>query len=1064
MLKRNACLRLAPILILLAFPRLAVVQVESPSTTNVTRGFSLKQYGGVSLSTSGAADTTATGYAEILQAPGTAPSGLEFLSYRQNDVLISETAISASRPIRSGRIYAEMSDSVDTGLAIANPNDSPVSINFFFSNATGNVGSGTTTIPAKDHVAAFLSDTSVFKGPSPFQGTLSFTASAPIAAAAIHGLRNERGEFLMSTLSVLDMDAPASQFSLLPHFADGAGWTTQILLVNPTDSPLTGVLEFRDDAGVVLGVEIAGASGNLYSIPARSSQKLVTRGLSTLKSGSIRVVPAAATAPVAMALFSYKPDSTTLSETISIGTATGAKALRTYAEYYGAPDEPGSVRAGVALTNASGASADVTVELFNIDGSKLGLPAPVTFILPAYGHTAKFLDDIFANGSLPNRFQGTVRISTTAASGIAAVGLRARLNERRDFLAVATTPIDESLPPVGSTTFFPQIAGGSGYATQFILINRAAGTATTQGTLQVVSKPGSAPLSLLPAMARASGSIAITTDGSRVFNVNPDSASVSVIDGRDEKLIAEIPVGKDPGSIALSPDDRFAFVTNRESSTLTVVDTQTLQVRSSAATDAEPYGVVVAPAGNVAYVASAAQYAIDIFRIADGQAAFTSRIAVGSRPKGLAISSDGSTLYVTHFLSGAVSVISTLSARVTQVIATGADSNMVQKIAISPGNHRAYLPHLRSNVTNPFLLFDTTVFPTLSVLDLDHDRSAPAERVDLSVGAVSVNMPVDVAFSTDGARLYSVQMGSGDLAVIDLQARQRTALIDVGDGPSGVVVSPDGGTAFVNNTLSDDVAVVDLQALRVRKRITVTRSPLSELVHRGKVLFFSSLTSEVSRDRWMSCASCHFDAEQDGRTWIFSSGPRNTTSLRGVADTLPLHWSADRDEVQDFEFTIRTLQAGTGLIRSGEPNPELGASNAGRSPDLDALAAYVMSLQVKPSPFGGNVERGRSVFNDPDTGCSTCHSAPLYADSTMKGTRFILHDVGTGDGPGERVGASFDTPSLRGIWDTAPYLHDGSAPTLRDVLITRNPQDRHGRTSQLSDSQISDLIAFLRSL
>ena len=99
----------------------------------------------------------------------------------------------------------------------------------------------------------------------------------------------------------------------------------------------------------------------------------------------------------------------------------------------------------------------------------------------------------------------------------------------------------------------------------------------------------------------------------------------------------------------------------------------------------------------------------------------------------------------------------------------------------------------------------------------------------------------------------------------------------------------------------------------------------------------------------MSCESCHADGEQDGRTWLFPDGPRNTTNLRGLAHTHPLHWSADRDEVQDFEFTIRELQAGTGLL--DDPHPELGSPNTGRSADLDALAVFVESLQPKPSPF-----------------------------------------------------------------------------------------------------------------
>ena len=64
----------------------------------------------------------------------------------------------------------------------------------------------------------------------------------------------------------------------------------------------------------------------------------------------------------------------------------------------------------------------------------------------------------------------------------------------------------------------------------------------------------------------------------------------------------------------------------------------------------------------------------------------------------------------------------------------------------------------------------------------------------------------------------------------------------------------------------------------------------------------------------------------------------------------------------------------------------------------------------------------------------------------------------------DRPGDQFDTPTLLELWRSGPYLHDGSAPTLRDVLTTRNPENRHGRTAQLTPEQINDLVAFLESL
>jgi len=57
-----------------------------------------------------------------------------------------------------------------------------------------------------------------------------------------------------------------------------------------------------------------------------------------------------------------------------------------------------------------------------------------------------------------------------------------------------------------------------------------------------------------------------------------------------------------------------------------------------------------------------------------------------------------------------------------------------------------------------------------------------------------------------------------------------------------------------------------------------------------------------------------------------------------------------------------------------------------------------------------------------------------------------------------------DTPTLRFLFDSGPYLHDGSAATLFDVLTTTNSEDKHGATSHLTPDELADLIAFLLAL
>jgi cytochrome c peroxidase len=96
--------------------------------------------------------------------------------------------------------------------------------------------------------------------------------------------------------------------------------------------------------------------------------------------------------------------------------------------------------------------------------------------------------------------------------------------------------------------------------------------------------------------------------------------------------------------------------------------------------------------------------------------------------------------------------------------------------------------------------------------------------------------------------------------------------------------------------------------------------------------------------------------------------------------------------------------------------------------------------------------------------CASCHSGPFYSDSTLQ-KPYKLHDVGTGkDDPSEKMGPLYDTPTLLGIYRTAPYLHHGKAKTLLDVVTTQNKGDKHGKTSHLAKAELEDLVEFLKSL
>jgi cytochrome c peroxidase len=167
----------------------------------------------------------------------------------------------------------------------------------------------------------------------------------------------------------------------------------------------------------------------------------------------------------------------------------------------------------------------------------------------------------------------------------------------------------------------------------------------------------------------------------------------------------------------------------------------------------------------------------------------------------------------------------------------------------------------------------------------------------------------------------------------------------------------------------------------------------------------------------------------------------------------------------------RGLLQGPLTRKDGFKPTELDEHLAGRSKDLDAMAIYTNSFDFRLSPhipapgkLSEAAERGKALFFDVKVGCATCHSGPYYTDSSLT-KPFNLHDVGTGnDDPTEKMGPKYDTPTLLGVYRSAPYLHHGKARTLRDVLTTCNKEDRHGKTSHLKDAEIDDLVEFLKAL
>jgi cytochrome c peroxidase len=263
-----------------------------------------------------------------------------------------------------------------------------------------------------------------------------------------------------------------------------------------------------------------------------------------------------------------------------------------------------------------------------------------------------------------------------------------------------------------------------------------------------------------------------------------------------------------------------------------------------------------------------------------------------------------------------------------------------------------------------------------------------------------------------------------------------------GTGPRGLAVA--GSKVYAAEFFSDSLGIVDIAQARPEAR-SIPLSAASNLtpVRKGEMFFHDA---RLCFQEWQSCSSCHPEARSDALNWdLLNDGvgnPKNTKSLllahltppSMITGVRPTAESAVRAGIQHIQFSVR--------------------------PEGDAVAIddYLKSLKPLPSPhlvngkLSGAARRGQKAFEE--AGCGVCHPSPLFTDKQK-------HNVGSGKGREKDL--EFDTPTLIEVWRTAPYLYDGRATTILQVLTSFNEEDMHGQTSELTEQELADLAEFILS-
>jgi YVTN family beta-propeller protein len=570
--------------------------------------------------------------------------------------------------------------------------------------------------------------------------------------------------------------------------------------------------------------------------------------------------------------------------------------------------------------------------------------------------------------------------------------------------------------------------------------------------------------------------LALSADGSRLLVANQTAGTVSLIDTKTARVLHELKTGDRPSGVAWSKDGRRGVVTHwfgYDVGLLEIKDDK-LALAGRVEVGPEPRGIAFLADGTTAFVTIGVNN--EVARIDWNGRKVTGRLAVGREPRGITLTPDESRLLVSNARSQNVSLIDVKAWTVKSTI--GIDGDNLRQVAVSADGKTGYIANMRNrgfattrnNIDLGWVLgqrltrvpLDGSV--SYATLSLDTQGNAVSDAHGVAVSrdekfvAVSCGGTHEVMiFRTDLKRLPWRTNGSRDLIAPELLRKDgRHRRVALGGRPTELAFAPDGKTLYVANFLADAIQVVDAESAALVKTISLGGPANPSLVRRGEILFHAA---ERSHNQWYSCNTCHseghtngldFDTLNDGRQDLSMAHVRSrkkVPSLRRVTKTKPWTWHGWQTSLDDS-----MVESFTKSMQGTKPKAE----------EVKALVAYLDTLDYPVNPFRAHdgsltpaALRGQDVFRSAKAACNTCHGGPEFTDGK-------IHEVGLEERDDAYPG--YNPPSLRGVYDKDPYLHDGRAKTLRDALSGPHSAENVTGVGELSSHELDDLIAYLKSL
>jgi len=601
--------------------------------------------------------------------------------------------------------------------------------------------------------------------------------------------------------------------------------------------------------------------------------------------------------------------------------------------------------------------------------------------------------------------------------------------------------------------------------------------------------------------------LAFSPDGKTLAVGDRTAGCLCLVDVAAKKVAREVALNGQPTGVAWSADGTKVYVAERGAGTVAEVDPGGGKVARRLPVGLRPVGVALAPKKGLLIACNTVTDDVSIVELASGKE--KKRIGLLHQPYFAVVVPDESLAVVGNLLprgsaadpqtAAAVSLVDLGSLKAVATIKMPGGSTALRGLAVSPDGRWAYAVHTVGRTTLPTTQLERGWVNTngLSVIDLNAKAHVATLLLDrLSEGAAD---PWGVALARDGGTAWITLSGVHEVARVDLAgvhlllegkalpkgkggpngyvpevwkeikkdpAKRQDLVNDLAalygagllrrtpvgaKGPRGVALSPDGKTLALAAYFAGEVVLTDPAGGKVTARVPLGKQPEPDKIRRGERHFHDAT---MCFQHWLSCATCHpEEARADGLNWdLLNDGlgnPKNARSLILSYKAPPVMSRAVRDKMEV------AVAAGFRYIQFHQTRDE----------EVDAVSTYLRSLEPEPSPYltadGSLTEaarRGKTLFEG-RAGCATCHPAPLFTDKKV-------YDVGTEYelDRGKKFEGKFDTPILQECYRTAPYLHSGKAVDLKAVLTTCNKDDRHGKTSHLSEQEIADLAAYLKSL